>query len=82
MLDYYGSIIKNENEIDKELIQFYKDQAHESYLNQIIKNMRNQNILLKEYSISGWMVFGKKIIHDIILKRINHQKQINERKLK
>ena len=82
MLDYYGSIIKSETEIDKELIQSFRNKAYESYLLNIIQNLKNENILLKDYSISGWRVFGKKSIHEIINKEINFQKQINEQKLK
>ena len=36
MLDYYGSIIKCETEIDKELIQSFRDKAYEFYLQKII----------------------------------------------
>jgi hypothetical protein len=82
MLDYYGSIIKRENEIDTELISRFRERCHESYLEEIISALRKEDVLHKEYSVSGWMVFHGKIIHDIIEKTMNYQKQKNEKKIK
>jgi hypothetical protein len=82
MLDYYGSIIKREPEIDTELITRFSEKCHESYLEKIIADLRKEDVLQKEYSVSGWMVFHGKMIHEIILKTINYQKQKNEKKLK
>ena len=66
MLDYYGSIIKSEEEIDKELIQSFRDRCYESYMKKIISDLRKEEVLQKEYSFSGWMVFHGKTIHEII----------------
>ena len=82
MLDYYGSILKSKGDIDKELIQKFREKCNESYLRKIISDLRKDEILLNEYSVSGWMVFHGKTIHDIISKTINYQKLINEKKLK
>lgn len=82
MLDYYGSIIKREPEIDTELISRYSDKCHESYLEKIIADLRKEDVLHKEYSVSGWMVFHVKMIHEIIEKTMNTQKQKNEKKVK
>ena len=82
MLDYYGSIIKNEAEIDSELIQRFRDRCYESYIKKIISDLRAEQVLQKEYSQSGWWVFGAKIIHEIFEKMINYQKQKNEKKIK
>ena len=82
MLDYYGSIIKREPEIDTELISRFRERCHESYLEEIISALRKEDVLHKEYSVSGWMVFHGKIIHDIIEKTMNYQKQKNEKKIK
>ena len=68
MLDYYGSIIKSDKEIDSEIIQKFKDKCHESYLKKIIYDLRQENILQKEYSVSGWNIFHQKTIYEIILK--------------
>ena len=82
MLDYYGSIIKREPEIDTELISRYSEKCYESYIEKIISDLRKEDVLQKEYSVSGWMVFHCKIIHDIIEKTMNYQKQKNEKKIK
>lgn len=72
MLDYYGSIVKSEKEIDSELIQYYKDRCYESYMKKMINNLRKEEVLQKEYSVSGWMVFHKKTILDIINIQLSH----------
>jgi hypothetical protein len=82
MLDYYGSIIKREKEIDTELISHFSSKCYESYLEKIIADLRKEGVLQKEYSVSGWMVFGAKLIHEIIEKTMNYQKQKNEKKVK
>tara|TARA_B100001248_G_scaffold261557_1_gene253131 strand:- start:628 stop:966 length:339 start_codon:yes stop_codon:yes gene_type:complete len=84
MMDYYGSVIKSEQEIDNELIQRYKDRCHYSIgivcpvgdkiMKIIISDLRKQEILMKEYSVSGWMVFHAKTIYETIEERINHYK--------
>lgn len=82
MLDYYGSITKSEQEIDRELIQKFKDRCHESYMKIIINELRKENILHKEYSVSGWNVFHGKTIHDIIKNKMIVQEYKNNKKLK
>ena len=82
MLDYYGSIIKSKKEIDYELIQFFLSHSNESYLKQIIHNLRKEENLANEYSVSGWFVFYRENIHKMILIQLNHQKQKNYQKLK
>ena len=82
MLDYYGSVIKSEKEIDRELIQKFKDICHESHMKKIISELRKENILHKEYSHSGWMVFHGKTILDIIKNKLIVQEYKNKQKLK
>ena len=82
MLDYYGSIIKTKKEIDHELISFFQSHSNESYLKQIIHNLRKEESLANEYSVSGWFVFYRENIHKMILIQLNHQKQKNYQKLK
>jgi len=82
MLDYYGSIVKSEKDIDNELIKKFKDRCQESYMEKIISDLRKENILMDEYSHSGWMVFHCKTIHDIIKNKIIVQKDKNKLKLK
>ena len=81
-MDYFGSIIKNEHEINNELIQRFRDRCYESHMKKIISDLRKENILHKEYSVSGWNVFHGKLIYEIIEKTINHQNHKNEKKLK
>ena len=73
MLDYYGSITKSEKEIDNELIQRFRDRCHESYMKQIISDLRKEGVLHKEYSVSGWMVFHGKTVCEIIEKTISRR---------
>lgn len=80
MMDYYGSIIKNEYEIDNELIQRFRVRCYESHMKKIISDLRKENILHKEYSVSGWNVFHGKPICDIIEKKIKQLK--SEQRLK
>ena len=47
MLDYYGSVIKSEQEIDRELIQKFRDRCYESYMKKIISDLSQENILNK-----------------------------------
>ena len=82
MLDYYGSIIKSKEEINNELISFFQSHSNESYLKKIIHDLRKEECLANEYSISGWLVFYKKNIHKMIQTQLNHQKQKNYQKLK
>lgn len=82
MLDYYGSIMKSEQDIDKELILSFRDRCYESFIKKIISDLRKEEVLKKSYSQSGWWVFHIKTIHEIIEKLINYQKQKNEKKIK
>jgi hypothetical protein len=66
MMDYYGSIIKSNEEIDKELIKSFRNRCHESYMKKLIVDLRKQEILNKEYSVSGWNLFHGETIHYII----------------
>ena len=82
MLDYFGSIVKSNEEIDTELISKFIDQCNEDYIEYIIKQLRAEETLFKNYSVSGWNMFGCKQISLIIQIKINHKKQINEKKIK
>ena len=82
MMDYYGSVIKSGQEIDRELIQRFQDHCRESYMKKIISELRRENILSKEYSVSGWLTFHGKTVCDIIENKIIVQKDKNNLKLK
>ena len=82
MLDYYGSIVKSETDIDKELIHGFREKCRESYMRKIISELRREAVLMKEYSYSGWMVFHGKTIHDIIKNKLDNELNISEKRLK
>ena len=84
MLDYYGSIIKGESEIDNELIKSFRNRCRESYMKKIIHDLRKQEILNKEYSVSGWNLFHGKTIHYIINIHIDtiYKLKMSENRLK
>ena len=73
-MDYFGSIVKSESDIDNELILRFRDHCYESHMKKIINDLRKENILHKEYSVSGWNVFHGKSICDIIEKKIKKLK--------
>ena len=73
-MDYYGSIIKSESDINSELIQRFKDRCYETHMKKIISDLRKENILHKEYSVSGWNRFHGKPICDIIDKKLKKLK--------
>ena len=74
MMDYFGSIVKSESEIDSELLHRFRDRCHERFMKKIISDLRNEQILLKEYSVSGWNVFHGRPICENISSRINFLK--------
>ena len=69
MLDYYGSIETTVEQIDQEIIQRFRNH-NQSYISQIIQELRNENQIQNVYSVSGWMVFGRKEVFDLIQNRI------------
>lgn len=54
MLDYFGSITINKNDVIKSIIKHYNNNYSESYIRYIIEYLYSKKILEKEYSISGW----------------------------
>lgn len=82
MLDYYGSITKPNEEIDKELIESFKNKCYESYIKNLILKLRQQGVFFKEYSVSGWYMLHRNTITDIINTKLNHKKLKSEKKLK
>ena len=60
MLDYYGSIMINEDEIIERIIEHYQNKYETNTLKKIIKSMMIEGLIHKTYSVSGWMVFGGK----------------------
>ena len=80
MLDYLGSIEKPTEEIDRELIQSFRNYNSE-YIQSIILKLRNENMIQNNYSISGWMVFHKSQIINHIREYIQNDTVIVQKKL-
>ena len=58
MLDYYGSISASISEVDNYIVERFRGRASESYLRNMLKELREAGKIPTEYSVSGWMVFG------------------------
>ena len=63
MLDYYGSIVKDNAEIDRELINYFtKNTRHRDVprdiFQHLIYDLRETHIIKEAYSITGWMMYG------------------------
>ena len=80
MLDYYGSIEKTCEEIDSELISYFKN-YQQSYIQSIISKLRNDNTIQNTYSVSGWLVFFKREIISHIQEYIQNDTVIAQKKL-
>jgi len=61
MLDYLGSIIKDNNQIDNELVQHFKG-YNEGHILGIINELRRVGTLPRDNSISGWSIFVRHYI--------------------
>ena len=80
MLDYYGSIMKTDQEIDTELISRFRD-YNENYIERILNDLRRESILTSGHSVSGWMVFVGKYTVDKMKTIISDQTRLNLQKL-
>jgi hypothetical protein len=65
MLDYYGSIVKDNNQIDIEMIQYFKE-YNKDHILRIVNELRRVGTLPLENSVSGWSIFVRKFIIDEI----------------
>tara|TARA_Y100001958_G_C20656578_1_gene182182 strand:+ start:109 stop:453 length:345 start_codon:yes stop_codon:yes gene_type:complete len=80
MLDYFGSVMKSDQEIDTELISRFRD-YNESYIESIINELRLKRILTSGHSVCGWMVFVGKYTVNKIKSIIAEQTRLNKQKL-
>ena len=65
MLDYLGSIVLSKEEIDSKIINKYRDSCNEEYIQKVINDLREEKVIMCEYSISGWNMFHRKSIFDM-----------------
>ena len=80
MLDYYGSIIMNDEDIDTDILDIFKNYQGK-YIKSLLNNMRINKILESEHSISGYRIFVRQFIIETIKVNIKKQKEINNKKL-
>ena len=81
MLDYYGSIIMNDKDIDADILDIFKN-YQEKYIKSLLNNMRTLKILESEHSVSGYQIFVRQFIIENIKGNIEKQRKINNKKLK
>ena len=61
MLDYLGSILKDDNHIDQELVRHFQS-YNEDHILGIINELRRVGTLPKKNSIAGWNIFVRQHI--------------------
>jgi hypothetical protein len=57
MLDYFGSITIDKNDVIKNIIKQYNNKYNDDYIINILEYLYSKRLLEKEYSISGWNMF-------------------------
>ena len=80
MLDYYGSIQMTNENIDKDILQVFKN-YQEKYIRSLLNTMRTQKILESEHSVSGYQIFVRQFTIDNIKHDIEKQTKLNNKKL-
>ena len=90
MMDYYGSIVKDNAEIDRELINYFTNKTrHRDVPRDIFQklsyDLRETHIIKEAYSITGWMMYGgqEAIVNltKALLKREDDQRKIAIKRL-
>ena len=83
MLDYYGSITKDNDEIIKELQSYFKKNYDYSpdLIKDIFLDCKNKGFISNNYSYSGWGVFHGKTVCEIIKKELGIKMVKNKQKL-
>ena len=80
MLDYYGSIVKDNNQIDIEMIQYFKE-YNQDHILRIVNELRRVGTLPLENSVSGWMIFVRKFIIDEIKEILSKETHLAKQRL-
>tara|TARA_B100002051_G_scaffold136192_1_gene129377 strand:- start:2434 stop:2760 length:327 start_codon:yes stop_codon:yes gene_type:complete len=83
MLDYYGSIIKENDEIIKELQSYFKQNGDYSpkLIKDIVIDLKKRGLMESSYSQTGWWQFYAKSVCEIIKKELDHKTMKNKKKL-
>ena len=82
MLDYYGSIEKSNTDIDNRLINIFKSRTDKLTIEKIINQLRKEKVMSMSYSVTGWNMFARKQLCDIISDELDRILYKNEQKLK
>ena len=80
MHDYLGSVIKSNEQIDAELITYFRE-YDKGFIENIINDLRRENILPLNNSVSGWMIFVRKFTINKIKEIISEKTRLNKQKL-
>jgi len=85
MMDYYGSITKQAEEVKQDLLSAFvpedKGGYDKAYIEGLIEDL---GILDEDYSVSGWAVFHYKTCSDLIRAQIQrdvHAAELAEKRL-
>lgn len=76
MLDYYGSIVKQREEIYNEIVSYFAKEE-ESVIRGFMDDLYESSTIPKEVSVSGWYVFIKKKIVDSINESLKGKKEVS-----
>ena len=80
MHDYLGDVIKSDEQIDAELISYFRE-YDKDFIENIINDLRRENILPLNNSVNGWMIFVRKFTINKIKEIISEKTRLNKQKL-
>ena len=75
MLDYYGSITMDKDEIDDIIKKYFVKQMNESSIIKMIEKYRRLKFIEPEYSVSGWHIFHARTVVDHLQDVINKERK-------
>ena len=85
MLDYYGSIVKDNSEIDNELFNYFQKldryKIQRDIFQSILDELRETHVIKHAYSISGWMMYGGQDAIRNITTQLEDKRRMNLQRL-
>ena len=82
MLNYYSSVIKDDTEIQNEIIDYYSDKYSEKFIKNILNYLYEINFIkINNTSITGWFMYKFKETIEEINKIIEIQLEKSKLKL-
>lgn len=79
MLDYFGSIVINQQDAIGRILNDYQNKIDDNSLKLIIQKLVEKEIIKKEYSITGWNMYAAKELYRIIdneIEIVNQKKKL------